>query len=55
MEINLKIIVPIVILAIVFVIFLVRRNLKDEKEVIEYFLEEADGVDKEETEPNNEL
>lgn len=55
MEINWKIIVPIAVLAIALVFFLVRRNLKDEKEVEQHFIDEAEGVETEDSEFNNEI
>ena len=55
MEVNWKIIVPIVMIAIAIVIFLIRKNLQDKKQVEQYFINEAEGVETEETEPNNEI
>lgn len=55
MEININVIVPVAVLAIILVIFLVRRNLKDEKEVEQHFIDEAEGVETEDTEFNNEI
>lgn len=55
MEINWKIFVPIGLLLIALVIFLVRRNLIDEKEVEQYFIDEAEGVETEEDEFNDKI
>lgn len=55
MEIDWKIIVPIAILGIALVVFLIRRNVKDEKKVEQHFIDEAEGVETEEDELNNEL
>lgn len=54
MEINLRVIVPIVIIAAALVYYLIRRNQKDEKEVEKYFIDEAEGIETEEDELNNE-
>lgn len=41
MEVNWIIIGSVLLLGILIIIFLIRRNLKDEKEVIEHFNENA--------------
>jgi hypothetical protein len=55
MELNWKVIAPIAVLGMALVIFLIRRNLKDEKEVEQHFIDEAEGVETEEDEFNNQI
>jgi uncharacterized protein YoxC len=54
MNIDWEIIVTVAVALIVFVVFLIRKNLKDEKEVTEYFLREAEDVEEESPELNDE-
>jgi uncharacterized protein YoxC len=53
MEINWNIFGPIAVALIVFIVFLIRKNLKDEKKVEQYFIDEAEGVETEDSEPND--
>jgi len=53
MQTNWIIIGVVVFLALVLVVFLIRRNLKDEKDVVEHFNAESSTFTDEESEAND--
>lgn len=53
MQINRFIIGIVVLLAILLVLYLIRRNLKDEKDVIEHFNEQSSTFPDDESEAND--
>ena len=53
MQLNWFIIAAVIVLAILLVIFLIRRNQKDEKEVMEHFDEQSSIFPDDESEAND--
>lgn len=53
MQLNWFIICAVIILAIILLIFLIRRNLKDEKEVMEHFDEQSSIFQDDDSEAND--
>jgi hypothetical protein len=53
MQLNWIIISVVIALAIVLVVYLVRRNLKDEKQVMEHFNEQSSTFPDEDSEAND--
>jgi hypothetical protein len=53
MELNWLIIGAVILFAIILVVYLIRRNLKDEKDVIEHFNEQSSTFPGDESEAND--
>ncbi|UPT71243.1 MAG: hypothetical protein M0D53_02205 [Flavobacterium sp. JAD_PAG50586_2] len=53
MELNWYIIGAVILFAIILLVYLIRRNLKDEKEVIEHFNEQSATFPDDEPEAND--
>lgn len=53
MQLNWLIIGAVILLAILLIVYLIRRNLKDEKEVMEHFNEESSTFPDDESEAND--
>jgi hypothetical protein len=54
MEINWYSIGGVLLFAVVLIVFLVKRNLKDKKKLEEFLDKNEDSINKEESEPNDE-